>query len=275
MTTPTLKAHRHAAKEDHTTPTKSAGQSSTTGAPLVRGASARSPRRTARTAGVLYLLIGVLGAFAMAVVYPKVYVAGDATATAQNLAASTGLLRVAIPANLVQAAIWVLLAVTLYRLLQHVNKVVAATMVALVAIGAGITMVNEILGFEALQVVTGHVDMTPLGSDASNAVILLLLDSHQYGVLIAQIFMGLWLIPLGRLAYTSGLFPKPLGVLLVVAALCYLVGTLAAFLLPDSGLKINTLVTTPCGIPELWMVFYLLVIGVKTAKPVVTTAAVS
>ncbi len=135
------------------------------------------------------------------------------------------------------------------------------------AIGAGITMVNEIFGFEALRVVTGEVDMTPLGSASSNALMLLLPDAQHHGVLVAQIFFGLWLVPLGYLAYTSGWFPKALAILLVVAGACYLTGTLAAFVLPDSGRRINTLVTIPCAVAEIWMVLYLVVIGVKTQGP--------
>jgi len=267
MTTSTANTDQRVAGLSHPTQAEHTDRNSGTTNFFASNGDVRSPRSLARIAGVLYLLVGVLGGFALAFVYPKLYVAGDASATAANVAANSELLRVAVPANLIQAAIWVILAVTLSRMLQHVNRTAAATMVVLAAIGAGITMLNEIFGFEALRVVTGEVDMTSLGSSSSNALVLLLLDAQHYGVLIAQIFMGLWLVPLGYLAYKSGWFPKTLGILLVVACFCYLVGTLAAFLLPDSGQKINTLVTMPCGVAEIWMVLSLLVIGVKTVVP--------
>jgi hypothetical protein len=97
--------------------------------------------------------------------------------------------------------------------------------------------------------------------------VLLLLDTQHYGFLIAQIFFGLWLVPLGYLAYKSGWFPKALGVLLIVGGACYLVGMLAAFLIPDSGQKINTFITIPSTIAEISMVVYLLVIGARTKEP--------
>lgn len=268
MTISTANADASAAECTHGTPADHEGCQSTAATAVLDMWGVEPPRRMARLAGVLYLVVGVLGGFALAFVYPKLYVDGDASATAANVAANSELLRVAVPANLIQAAIWVILAVTLSRMLQHVNRTAAATMVVLAAIGAGITMLNEIFGFEALRVVTGEVDMTSLGSSSSNALVLLLLDAQHYGVLIAQIFMGLWLVPLGYLAYKSGWFPKTLGILLVGACFCYLVGTLAAFLLPESGQKINTLVTMPCGVAEIWMVVSLLVIGVKTVVPV-------
>ena len=74
-------------------------------------------------------------------------------------------------------------------------------------------------------------------------------------------------MPLGYLAWKSGLFPRILGVLVVVGGACYLVGLLAVFLFPDSGERINVLVTIPSAIAEIAMVLYLLVVGVKTGKP--------
>src|SRR5713226_4128690 len=66
---------------------------------------------------------------------------------------------------------------------------------------------------------------------------------------------------------SPGWFPKALGVLLVVGCVCYLVDMLAAFLVPDFGQNIHTFVTIPSAIAEIWMVGYLLVIGVKAQKP--------
>jgi hypothetical protein len=226
-----------------------------------------SPKRLARIAGVLYLLNGIFGAFALLFVYGKVYVPGDAATTTRNLIANAGLVRMGIVADLIQATIWVFLALTLYRLLKHVNKSVASAMVVLVAIGAGIVMLNEVFGFEALRVATGAVNLAAFGAAGSNALALLLVDAQHYGILIAQIFFGLWLVPLGYLAYRSGWFPKALGVLLIVGAAGYLVDMLAAFLVPDFGRAIHGYVTIPSAIAEVSMLVYLLVIGVKTSKP--------
>ena len=97
---------------------------------------------------------------------------------------------------------------------------------------------------------------------------LLLLDAQHYGIFIAQIFFGLWLIPLGYLAYKSaGMFPKWLGVLLIVGGVCYIVDLLAAFLVPDLGLRIHAFIVIPSAVAELTMVAYLLVIGVRSSAP--------
>jgi hypothetical protein len=77
----------------------------------------------------------------------------------------------------------------------------------------------------------------------------------------------MWLVPFGYLAHKSAMFPKALGIMLIVGGACYLVGLLAVFLVPDSGEKINTFVTLPSAIAELSMVGYLLVKGVRTEGP--------
>jgi hypothetical protein len=224
-----------------------------------------SPKRLARIAGVLYLLVGIFGGFAQGFVYPKIYVAGDAATTAANLVANSGLVRMGVVADFFDNVIWVFLALILYRLLKQVNTSAARAMVVLVAIGASITMLNAVFEFEALRVATGAVNLG--GAAGSNALALLLVDAQHYGLLIASIFFGLWLVPLGYLAYKSGWFPKALGVVLIVGGACYLVDMLAAFLLPDIGKAIHGYVNIVSAIAEVSMVVYLLVIGVKISTP--------
>ena len=226
-------------------------------------ATVTSPKRLARIAGLLYLINGIFGGFAFAYVIGKVYVAGDAAITAANVATNSGLVRVGVVADLFQATEWVFLAISLWLLLRHVNTNAASAMVILVAVGAGITCLNGVFQFEAVRVATDGFYVA-LGAASSSALVLLLLDMHHYGFLIAQIFFGLWLVPLGYLVYTSGMFPRALGGALIVGGACYLVGLLAVFLVPDVGETINVFVTIPSAIAEISMVLYLLVKGVRS-----------
>jgi hypothetical protein len=211
--------------------------------------STDSAKRLARLAGVLYLLVGICGGFAQGYMEPKMYVAGNAAATAGNVVANSGLVRLGVVADLVDGTVFVFLALALYSLLKHVHKSAARAMLILVALAAGLTCGAAV--FETA---------------GSNAQALLLLDTQHYGLLTAQIFFGLWLAPLGYLVYKSGVFSKPLGVLLIVGAACYLVDMLGAFLVPDVSKAIHSYVTIPSAIAEIWMVGYLLAIGVKTNK---------
>ena len=226
-----------------------------------------NPNRLARIAGVLYLLVGIFGGFAEGYVYPKLFVAGNAAATAANVVANPGLVRMGVVADLLDSTFFVVLVITLYILMKHVHRSVAFAMVILVALAAGITCLNTVFEFEGLRVATDSSFAAAFGIGGSNALVLTLLDMQHYGLLAAQVFFGLWLAPLGYLAYKSGLFPKALGVLLGAGAVCYLVDVLVAFLLPDFAQKIHAFVVIPSAIAELSMVGYLLVIGVKTMKP--------
>ena len=222
-----------------------------------------SPKRLARIAGLLYLVVGIFGGFAVGYVSPMLYVPGDAAATAGNVASNAGLVRIGVLADLLQATVFVFLGMTLYLLLRHVNRNVATAMVILVAIATTIMCLDKVFQFAALRVAGDGGYAAAFGIAGSNALVLLLLDIHTYGFLIAQIFFGLWLAPLGYLAYKSGMFPRALGVVLVVAAVSYLVDVLAAFSFPDLAKQIHPFLIVAPTIGEIGMVVYLLVWGVR------------
>jgi len=226
-----------------------------------------SKKQLARIAGVLYLIVAIFGGFAHLFVRAKVYVPGDAAATAQSVVANSGLVRIGVVADLFQATVFLFLGMALYLLLKHVNTNAARSMVILVAIATTIICLNMVFQFAALLVATDGSYVAAFGAAGSNALVLLLLDIQHYGYLIAEIFFGLWLVPLGYLAYKSGMFPKALGVLLIVGGVCYLVDMLALFLIPEFGETISAFVVIPPAIAELWMVGYLLVKGVGSSPP--------
>ena len=223
-----------------------------------------SNKKTARIAGVLYLLVGFFGGFAEGYLEPKMYVAGNAAATVGNVVADSGLVRIGVVADLLDATFFIILALVLYVLFKHVRESVARAMLVFVVIAVAITCLSALFEYEGLQVATGAVDMTSLGTAGSNAVVLLLLDAQHYGLLIAQIFFGLWLAPLGYLVYKSGWFPKSLGIILIAACVSYLVDFLAAFLFPETSKVIHGFAIILPAIAEPWMVLYLLVVGVRT-----------
>ena len=229
--------------------------------------SISSPKRLARIAGVLYLLVGIFGGFAEGFVDPKMYVAGNAAATAANVVANSGLVRMGVVAHLLDGTFFIFLAMALYILLQHVHKSVARAMLILVALATGIICLNAVFQFEGLRVATDSSYAAAFGIAGSNALVLLLLDIQHYGTLIAQIFFGLWLVPLGYLAYKSEAVPQVArrrahrGRRLLPRGL--------ARGIPGSRLRptIHPFVVIPSAIAEISMVIYLLVVGVKTAKP--------
>jgi len=232
-----------------------------------------SPKRLARVAGVFYLLVGIFGGFAEGYVDPKLYVPGNGTATAANVIAHVGLVRIGVIAHLLDATFFVGVALVLYVLLHPVHPAIARAMLVLVALASGIIALNAVFQFESLRVATDSSYASAFGAAGSNALVLLLLDLQHYGTLSAQVFFGLWLVPLGYLTSRSGLFPKWLGVVLVLGGVCYLVDLLAAFGLPRLGAAIHGFVTLPSAVAEISMVVYLLAVGVRSPPAVAPNPA--
>ncbi len=147
-------------------------------------------KKTARIAGILYLLVGIFGGYSEGFVDPKMYVAGNMLATAGNVVSNSELVRLSVVAHLLDGTFFVFVAMLLYNLLQHVNKSVARAMLTLVALATGIICLNAVFQFEAMRVATDSSYASALGIAGSNAIVLLLLDIQHYGTLIAQIFFG-------------------------------------------------------------------------------------
>ena len=225
-------------------------------------------RRLARIAGSLYLVVALLGGFAELYVRARTVVPGDAAATANNIRGSATLFRFGFASDLVQATFFLFTAMALYLLLRHVNELVARAMVVIVAVSVAVICLNLLNQYMTLQVATGSA----AGSDALAG---LFADMHAAGYLIAQIFFGLWLLPLGYLVYRSGFFPKVVGVLLAIGCFGYLIDTFVHFLAPGIAESISTIVVMPAAIGELSFVVYLLVKGVRVPQrpALVTTAA--
>src|SRR5690348_9007105 len=88
--------------------------SSTTGAEVQSPAGnsqasiTMSPRKgLARIAGLLWLIVGISGGFAQGFMEPKMYAAGNAAATAANVVANQGLVRLGIVAELVDSTVFI------------------------------------------------------------------------------------------------------------------------------------------------------------------------
>jgi hypothetical protein len=226
------------------------------------GGPPTSAVRLARTAGLLYLVVALFGAFAQAV-RMTVYEPGNAAATSANIVAHATLVRLSFVADLVQALVWLVLAVTLYQLLAHAGRSVARAMVVFVAVSAAVTLLNMVHQLGALLVATNQSYVTALGADGSHALVLLLMDLQHYGYLIAQL-AWLWLFALGLLGYRSGLFPRWLSFLLMLGTVCYVIDALTRFLAPSAADTSAAVFLLPEIVCEVSLLAYLLIKGVRT-----------
>jgi hypothetical protein len=113
-----------------------------------------STKKTARIAGLLYLLMGVAAIFGLNI--PSGFIVrGDAAATANKIAASQLFYRFCVVSDLAAQILFVFLVLTLYQLLKGVNKRQATLMVALVLVQVPMAFANMLVGIVPLVLLNG------------------------------------------------------------------------------------------------------------------------
>jgi Domain of unknown function (DUF4386) len=161
-----------------------------------------SRKATARIAGGLYLAYIVLTVVANAT-RDRLVVPGDAAATAANVVASAPLFRVSFVSDVLAGVLFLVTAWALYVLLKPVNPDVALLFVLLNLGGVAVQCLN-MLNFFAAGVILGVADAPEsIVEGGSPALAMLLLELYRNGFMIAQVFFGAWLLPLGYLVLRS------------------------------------------------------------------------
>src|SRR6184192_1683340 len=185
-------------------------------------------KKAARIAGAIYLSMVVVGPFSLIYVPSKLIVHGNAAATADNILAHETMFRLSILADLVGQVIFICLAIALYRLLSGVNKIWAALMVALVLVSAAVGFVNTLNNIAALILFRGADFLAVFDKPQRDALGMLFIRLHSQGILIDEMFWGLWLFPFGLLVYRSGFLPRFIGVWLMINCFGYVVLSVTA-----------------------------------------------
>jgi hypothetical protein len=192
-----------------------------------------SLKRIARITGILMLVMAVLAGFGMMYVPTTLTVAGEATATANNILASEGLLRAGIVTEALVVLIEIVLVVLLYVLLKPVDKtlsLIAAFARLAMTVVQGVNVVNLVF---ALLLLSGAGFLTAFEPVQLHALVLVFMEAHEAVALIWGLLFGLHLVFSGYLVYKSGYLAKYLGVLLLVVSLAYFVQSFGTFLLPQ------------------------------------------
>ncbi len=174
-----------------------------------------SPRRTARMAGLFYLIFILTFAFA-SYVRSTIIVSGNAAATANNIVSSQTLFRIGFMSELISAVFFFLAAWALYMLLRPVNRNLALLFLLLNLSGVIIESSNMLNLLAPLSLLTGANYLNVFQPDQLQALAMSFLNSYSNGIMIAQIFYGAWVLPLGYLLYKSRLVPRILGILLII-----------------------------------------------------------
>lgn len=219
----------------------------------------RSTVGTARLTGLAYLGLAVVGVAGFLVVRPRLFVADDAAATLANLMAQEALARGVVALEIAIALTQALVALLFFVLFRPVNSLAAGAVAAFGLVNA--IMILTSAGFLATA---GHIaldaPLSPGADTAATVQLLWVMSEHVWGV--AAVFFGLWLIPMGWLAYRSSWMPRLLGWILIVGGVGYVLSAFVHYLVPGAALA-SGILTAPASVGELWMVAYLLILGVS------------
>ena len=228
---------------------------------------ATTRRQTARSIGVLYLLSAIPGAFSIVYVPAAFIVAGDAAATARKIIGAELVYRLGILGDLVSQIVWILLVVSLYGLLKDVNRRDAVLMLVSASVIVPIAFVNLLAQIAPLIVLSGADFLSAFTRPQLDAAALGLLLLRTNGMVAASAFWGLWLLPFGMLVIRSGFFPRILGILLLIAGIAYLVGSIVPIVLPAQRQIVSLIALPFYAIGELSMIIWLLVKGANVPLP--------
>ena len=218
-----------------------------------------------RTAGLMYILIAIIGGFSIGYLPTIILVEGDASATAQNLVENAGLFKLGIGADVLVFMMELILTIMLYQMLKKVNK--TSSLIALFSrLAMGIIMGLNLLNYTMpLLLLNGSGYLNTFSIHELQSLSLLFLNIHQYGVYVWGLFFAIHLVFLGYLLSKSNGAPKIMGLLMMVGSIGY-IGESLMELTFSSNQVISTIILislVASVIGELSFAFWLLIKGIS------------
>ncbi|CAL2084983.1 DUF4386 domain-containing protein [Tenacibaculum sp. 190524A05c] len=212
--------------------------------------------KTSKIAGILHLLMVPFGIFSFVYIPIKLIAYDDISLTIQNISENILLFKLGSISHLISQIIVVFLALSMYQLFKNVNRNRALLMAVFALLVVPISFINEVHNLGIIKLIEN--ESNGFVSNQLNTLVSLLLDFSRNGVLIAQIFWGLWLLPLGLLIYKSSFLPKVIGIFVIISGVAYLFDS--TFQLLSPGFFILSQFTF---ILELSLPIWLLIKGIK------------
>lgn len=215
--------------------------------------------RTARTAGIWYLIMAISGVLGFLVFHAQVFDSADSEKTLSNLIELESLARTRLLFEFAIIVSQALTAVWFYKLFRNINEWAAWAVGIWGMINSVAIMISAISMGSAIEIANSSQSID------DKLILIELLTSiitNAWGV--GGLFFGLWLIPLGYIITASKRMPVWLGRTLIIGGIGYLLSTTinyAGIEIPLSGY-----LTIPATIGEFWMIGYLLIFGIRAVK---------
>jgi len=220
-------------------------------------------KKTARYAGLLFLLMVVSGLFSEIFFRQKIFTS-DTAATVDKILNNDFLYRAGILSDIIMSLTYLFTALVLYKLLVSVNRNMASLMVLFAAAGCVLLLSNIMNEFAPLYMVGAGSQTALLGAGQLRDMAMLSYTAYGHGYMIGQVFFALWVLPLGLLIYRSKFIPKVFGILFLIEVIGGLLSVAVHFLIPNES--IETVLLLPGTLAEFGFMFWLLIRGINESK---------
>jgi len=214
---------------------------------------------TAKFAGLLYLLLGLLGAFSIAYVPTFIYVPGNASNTLANILEAPFLFRASIASGLLHKIVFVCLIFVLFDLFERYGKIAAGLMVTFAVTSVPIYFIVMLNLYDVVSL---------LSVVEIKQIVISNIKAYLTGLKFVSVFWGLWLIPFGYLILKSNAVPRIIGLMLIVGGIGYLLNFFGPLLMPNiyKGEILSMLMASISAIGELTVALWLLIKGVRVTE---------
>lgn len=224
-----------------------------------------SPRFYARIGGLEYVFVIIAGTFAEIFVRGRLFVHGDAAATAHNIMAHQMLYRWGFAVEVLYCVLNLPMAVIFYNLFKVVNKNLALLGLCLDIAVNTLEAISTLAHYAPLLLLNGGHNLSAFTPEQLQAMSYVSLELFEHGFGICLIFFGLDCLVTGYLIFHSTFLPRILGVMLAIEAVGYLVNSFALFLAPGLQPRIFPYFA-PTAIAEVALALWLLVMGVNEQR---------
>jgi hypothetical protein len=222
-----------------------------------------SVQKAAKVAGLMYVLIIVLGVLKVNFLESTPIMSGNDAAT-NNIIANELLFRVGVVIEIILFVLVILLSVLLYIILKNVNKDLALMALFLrfgeAIIGGVITVISGVVPLLLLN------EQAAFETEQLHALVGSFLNVRMAGLDVVLIFVGLGGTIFCYLFFKSKYVPRPLATWGIVTYVSMLILALISILIPNHPEMIEIVLYSFGGLFELTFGFWLLVKGVNAQQ---------
>jgi hypothetical protein len=186
-----------------------------------------APKFRARVTGAVYLLYFATAICAMAF-GRGIVVAGDAAATAANIAAHGRMFQLSVATGLVSTAFYVALTALLYELLKPVCRSLSLMAAFFSLTGCAVMAMGSVFSFAPAALLGGGA-ASGFSAEQAQGMAMLLMNLGVQAANVFLTFFGAYCLLIGWLVWRSGFLPRVLGMLLMLAGVGWLTFLAPAF----------------------------------------------